>query len=322
MEALNERECGDAGYYILQFENGECYVGQSQYIPRRVASDHPKKFKDIEVAFVRTDTEAMASPLPNRHLLAVEKQLIHSVQQAKMPARNLSDMTITPGTESFRNLVPAEDQERWLNSPVETNNTDKSESQFRTADDFPGAKHNYENFRRTYPKHANQVERVIGAYIARCIPFPSRTEYGFWSVSALPGTQNKDFQRLACLTTSWTETLVITEAKATGAIEGFVQVADVELFGEDETLASYLSVIRRHPGCYDTEAGYAQSGPANSVLHATDLDALERLLDDTAVTRAAATAALNIMNKGATGKTRESHNPYLVDAALRSHSGT
>ncbi|WP_270485306.1 hypothetical protein, partial [Gordonia jacobaea] len=50
---------------------------------------------------------------------------------------------------------------------------------------------------------------------------------------------------------------------------------------------------------------------------APDLTSIDDLLDDTAVTRAAATAALHLMKKGKMGKNKNSHNPVLVNAILR-----
>lgn len=320
LKHLDAIDDGLAGYYLLQFTNGECYVGQSQDIPRRVAVEHPRRFGDIESVRVRPDAGALGSSRPHRHLLTTERVLIHTIQNIQAPARNISDMTITSGTKNFLDLVSIDDQRRWLSSPETANRADGTTPSLVNVDDFAGAKHSLARLRADYPDKAAQVERIVGGYIARCIPFPYRTEWKYWSLSAVPSTKSGDWRRLVCLTASWTETLVITESRSTSSIVGFLQVADLDLFGEDETLRSYLSVVRRHPGTFDTAADYIQSGPGNTVLHAIDLDGLERLLDDTAVTRAAATAALNIMNKRGVGRVKDSHNPHLVDAALHAVS--
>lgn len=74
--------------------------------------------------------------------------------------------------------------------------------------------------------------------------------------------------------------------------------------------------MRQHPGVSVTQSPYQAAGPFNLMLWAPDLESVADLLDDTAVTRAAATAALHLMRKALPGKNKESHNPVLVNAIL------
>lgn len=110
-----------------------------------------------------------------------------------------------------------------------------------------------------------------------------------------------------------TETFVVNMDHASGAIGGFIQVNDAELFSAGA--ASELAFRRRHPHATLHAAHYEESGPGQTTIFAHSIAQLRRLLDDVAVTRAAATTALNIMRKGPSMH-RRSHCPQLVAAAL------
>ncbi|MDI6628660.1 MAG: hypothetical protein QME72_13175 [Rhodococcus sp. (in: high G+C Gram-positive bacteria)] len=110
-----------------------------------------------------------------------------------------------------------------------------------------------------------------------------------------------------------TETFVINMDHASGTIGGFIQVNGAELFSADAP--GELAFLRHHPTPLCMPRTMNQSGPGESTVFAHSLAQLHRLLDDVAVTRAAATTALNIMRKGPSMH-RRSHCPRLVAAAL------
>lgn len=110
-----------------------------------------------------------------------------------------------------------------------------------------------------------------------------------------------------------TETFVVNMDHASGTIGGFIQVNDAELFSAGAP--GELAFLRRHPHATMRAAHYEESGPGQSTIFAHSLAQLHRLLDDVAVTRAAATTALNIMRKGPSMH-RRSHCPQLVSAAF------
>ena len=316
---LSDLGRGFAGYYLLEFTDGQCYVGQSTDLPKRVGSDHPRTYQDIKHARLLPDPTAsgLEQPWRRRHLLAREQELIHSIQDVDTLARNKSEMAVISGSNvDFDNLVDVWEQERWLTTPDICNAEDGWKARHLEVEEFAGAAHSYTTLLRRYPDDSAQLARIIGHYLARCIPFPARTEHRYWSLSCLPSGGSKQWARVACVTVSWTETLTLLQHRTTRQLAGFVHVNDLELFAGGVTDRNYVEFLRRHPGVYDTTADYRQAGPWNALLWAVDLDALERLLDDTAVTRAAATAALHIMRKGSTpGSISNAHCPQLVTAS-------
>ena len=100
-------------------------------------------------------------------------------------------------------------------------------------------------------------------------------------------------------------------------LRGMLHVNGVELLGESMSDDALIRFMRQHPGVCVTETDFQEAGPFNLMLWAPDLTSIDDLLDDTAVTRAAATAALHLMKKGKMGKNKNSHNPVLVNAILR-----
>lgn len=311
---------GFAGYYLLEFTDGQCYVGQSTDLPKRVGAEHPRTYTDIKYARLLPDPAAscLEQPWRRRHLLAREQELIHSIQQVDTLARNKSEMAVISGSNvDLDHLVDVWEQERWLTTPDVCNAEDGWHTRHLDPDEFAGGAHSYATLLRTYPNHSAQLARIIGHYLARCIPFPARTEHRYWSLSCLPSGGSKEWARVACVTVSWTETLTLIQHRKTRRLAGFIQVNDLELFADGVTDSNYVEFLRRHPGIYDTPADYRQAGPWNALLWAVDLDALERLLDDTTVARAAATAALHIMRKGKTpASISNAHCPQLVTASV------
>jgi hypothetical protein len=257
-------------------------------------------------------------PWRRRHLLAREQELIHSIQHVDTLARNKSEMAVISGSAvDFDQLVGLWEQERWLTTPDLCNADDGWEARQLDAGEFAGGAHSYAKLLRTYPDDSAQLARIIGHYLQRCVPFPARTEYRYWSLSCLPSGGSTQWARVACVTVSWTETLTLLRHRTRGRLAGFVHVNDLELFAGGVTESGYVEFLRRHPGVYDTTADYRQAGPWNTLLWAVDLDTLERLLDDTSVTRAAATAALHIIRKGKTpASINNAHCPQLVTASV------
>lgn len=205
-------------------------------------------------------------------------------------------------------LVPSDEQRQWLEAPDLLNSKDGSERPVFSEDRLARMEDRFRYFRTRVD--AAQIERIIGHYLKRCVPFPARTEHHCWAISCLtaPGKRQG---RISCLTIAMTETMVFYDDRERGA-GGKIQVNEAELF---PTEGAAMWFLRRHPTVRLSDAVYQESGPGQLWLHADTLDALERLLDDVAVTRAAATTALHIMRKGPCMQ-RKVHCPQLVAAAL------
>lgn len=313
---LEARGEGLAGYYLLEFDNGDCYLGQSVSIADRLKG-HRTLRKDISSIRPRPDPVASAMHNPLRHLLDHERVLIASIQQAGLPARNKAQMTYLTGQRSLDGCLADSDctTAEWLADPVGINAASFGREQRLElrSEMLAGGRADLELWKtRTEPDTSTALE-LIRSYLQRCLPLPLQTEYEYWTLSSpqiIPrwGT-------LSNLTIGWTEAFRINVDR-NGHLSGWVQVNSLELLGEDSTDEAVVRFLRQHPGASLEEAPYQAAGPYNLNLHARDLHVFADLLDDTAVTRAAASASLHLMRHSKTGANRNAHNPVLVRAAL------
>lgn len=307
---LEQAGVGSGGYYVLEFADGQCYIGESINLPERL-KQHRGRYLDIHQIRVVSDAEATRSLLDKRHLRSREKSLIHGAQEAGLLARNINEMATMIGvSKHLDDLVSPDEQRTWLAAPDVANTNDTTAREHFSAERLARTAANYRHL-RTHPD-ADQITRIIGNYLSRCVPYPARTELYSWAISCLtkPGKRSG---RVSCLTIAMTETLVIYQNRGILG-PGTIQVNADELFPTDQSVWAFL---RRHPTAQWSPAVYEESGPGQLVLRVDTLDALERLLDDVAVTRAAATTALNIMRKGPCMQ-RKVHCPQLVGGAFDS----
>lgn len=325
-DAVRNHFCADpaisSGHYALVFRDGQAYIGETVDFNARFGQ-HSITYSDIESFYVRPDGK-VASPVgegrnaAKRMLRQVERGLIHSAQNDGLILRNTMEMSnpIKVAT-SFSEVATDDDIARWVRRPDAANVADSSVPK-PVARQHAAARERAFNRFIDLPE-AEQVLRIVGAYIQRCIPFPARTEYASWAISCLPtalrgATGSKErWSVVCCLSIARPETLTITRHKQTGVVAGFVAVNEVELGFDHEV--GQLRFLRQHPGVLTNSEAHASFGPGVLLLHAPDLDALEHLLDDTRVTRAASTVALRMCRVGPSTQ-RSAHNPYLVDAAL------
>lgn len=309
---LADHTSGTAGYYVLEFADGQCYIGESVDIASRLAQ-HRNRFRDITMIRVRPEIDAavQTSRLDHKRLLRLrERQLIHHAQRSNLLARNVNEMATLIGDSRHLDDIISDAQQRlWLDDPDTVNRAD-STTQRIDHSQFLGAADNFRRF--TSIPQSTHVLELIAQYLTRCVPYPLQTEYQSWSASCLPTTRSIP-RRLSCVSIAMTETFVVNMDYASGTIGGFIQVNDAELFSAGAT--GELAFLRRHPHATLHAAQYEESGPGQSTIFAHSLAQLHRLLDDVAVTRAAATTALNIMRKGPSMH-RRSHCPQLVAAAF------
>lgn len=315
---------GTAGYYLLEFDNGECYVGQSVSIDRRL-SQHLLTHPDTASIRAKTDPAAVSAENTLRHLLREERKLIHSAQRAELYARNKSEMTVVVGSAKLDHIISREEQAEWLANPRRANTPDLELGRqiSLTTSAFAGSGANFANLNKVAGEDASLMHRLIRQYLVNCIAHPHSTEGHFWNISAPlragRGGPPARWRTLCCLTVGMVETLVILKEVRTGQIEGFMQVNGSELFGDLDPDAAYLQLKRQHPGADIHPADYRDSGPDNWNLSFPNLSVLVRLLADTHITRSAATATLLLMRvRRAPGTRQITHCPELVTAAWAS----
>ena len=311
------------GHYVLAFRDGGCYIGETTDFEKRFAQ-HEKTYPDrIESFYLRCD-EIAAQLGPRikerkRRLVKVERQLIHDAQDKQLYASNFREMAnpVQPWP-GFTDLLDDPEQiADWFTHPDIANQNDLAHFRSLKLNDFVGARDKILQYRADLD--AQQVNRIIEAYLRRCVPFPARTELESWAISCLPvakrGTKGgRKWSVIACVSISKTEALTMLREDWSQKAVGFIAVNEIEAGLADE--GGMIRLIRQHPGVRLNVARHREFGPGTMILHAADLDGLERLLDDATITRAASTTALRLCRIGPSMH-RAVHNPFLVDDALR-----
>ncbi|ALG85295.1 hypothetical protein ACH46_13445 [Gordonia phthalatica] len=311
-----------AGHYLLSFSDGQAYIGETIDFVGRFAQ-HSVTYSDIEAFYIRSDAAAQTLISRNRDsakrsLRRDERALIHAAQNDGLILRNTMEMANPiKVSRTFSELVSADEIDRWVAQPLSANADDSAVAQRVERQHTAARGQAFNAFINL--SEAEQVLRIVRAYLERCVPFPARTEYASWAISCMPKSlrgargEKERWSVLCCLSIARPETLTITRNKQTGHVSGFVAANEVEL-GCDEDLG-VVRLIRQHPGIRINYEAHASFGPGVVLLHAPDLDALEDLLDDTRVTRAASTVALRMCRVGPSTQ-RAVHNPYLVERAM------
>lgn len=220
----------------------------------------------------------------------LERELIREAERARLPLRNIDQMSVVSGVGPLEAEVSVALQEEWTGDPRGTNLRDALAREPFTDDQCRPFVARHRRF-QAHPA-APAALRVLRTYVNGCLLLPRRTERDFWSLSCLPGT---DAARLACISVGRMETLVLT------AGGGFVVLADDEL--TDPARRRYRRALRA--------SDYAAAGAHQVVLEASSLAALSDVLEDDDVARAAALLSYRVMRKGRTWYSR-SHSPLLA----------
>lgn len=309
LEAIGD---GMAGYYLLEFDNGDCYVGQSISIAERLASHLLDRPGITSIRLLPDpDADALASSL--QHLLKYERELIHSAQRAGLPMRNKAEMTFRAGPRALDEVFAEQGVtvQEWLADPVGFNARSISAISQRDSDaaEVASGQEALEVMKKRLGDRFDDVIAIQRAYVQRFLPLPSATEKEWWVVSSPIKTPKH--QTLSNLSAGWVEALRINVD-----LSGWVQVNGSELLGDDYDDEAVVRLIRQYPGISIEDAPYVDSGPFNLNVHAPDLDILADLLDDTRVTRATATAALGLMRARKVGAIKNSHNAVLAELLL------
>jgi hypothetical protein len=280
---------GRTGVYVLNFANGESYVGQSLNVVARWQS-HRRRWEDIvSTEFARAR---------RTDLDEVERSLIRSKQACGTPLRNISFALGSDVAESDLDLVINHaDQFAWLSN--EEFDFAESDDEHVEDDELRLAK------RANYEKLAarDDYEILIALfrlYIGATIPRPRATELTFWALSAMPGTNRSTWPRLAALSINTMETMVIGHMKAEPtAWWGFVNISRSAL---EESGSSLDEFLQRNPYAYTDGAGHYATSGGDAItiqfdrVYAGILDALS----DEAFIHAASALNLRLMRKGPT----------------------
>lgn len=290
------------GIYLLEFPDQRYYIGQAVDVVRRFAQ-HRRNYEEI-VGFSFMET-------PRAQLDDKERELIHHAERLGLILFNTVHAANVVGETDLDLVVTPEEQTEFLDNPAAFNARDASAPIVWPAAVVERTAAKYRRFRQQ--PLADPAAENLAYYLARCVVAPRRTEYSFWAVSCLPGTNHHVAPRLLCVNAGVMELFVVGWDKgAPTSCWGFVNVASDVLLGRWQSRWRFR---RTHPSIRLIERGYRDAGQFQILLHAYSKEALRSLLQDEMVQCAAAALSLRVMRKRATiyGK---NHCKLLADAAL------
>jgi hypothetical protein len=298
----SKRRCG---IYLLVLPNERFYIGQAVDVVGRFAQ-HAKTHERIEkFSFV---------PTAKSKLDAQEKALIFAAESAGLTLVNVVHVSNTYGESDLDDLVSPDELTAWLKDPFQQNEADFA-TQPIALPIAHVARFEANSARFKDNPFFEPAAVLLYLYLDSAVPFPRRTEYTFWAVSCLPSTNRSTFPRLLCLSASVMELFCLgyyKDPELAGELWGFLNVASDVLFAaygsEAKFQQAYPQIVVRH-------IAYRDAGQHQVNLLALSQHDMFDLLNDEAVTNAAAELCVRLMRKRATIYSKF-HCPQLVDAAL------
>jgi hypothetical protein len=281
------------GIYVLEFENGQRYVGQTTNIVSRYAT-HRRHHGDV-VAF-------SFAPCSREHLDRSEIAEIRR-QESEHSLRNLA-LTGWPGgaedlgvtLEEGRSVLLPWNRERRPRVGEEGSAT------------LPGRF--WELARRD---DYGDLSAVIGRYISETVADPFGTQQVLWTVSAMPSTKRtKKRRRLFTLSCGILESVFVQEDRETGE---FVIVVNVDAPTFDALVEGAALVELPSAFQFESSASYK-----SAEVSAWEFDSWQQLwdaLDFEPFVEAAYKLNTTMMRRGGS-PLRRHHNSFFANDLLRS----
>lgn len=187
---------GRCGIYVLSFDDGHLYVGQARNVVTRFGG-HRKTYGDIaELHFWRVPRESLDS---------YEQHAIRVLQADGYQLRNVIHASGRLGASDLDAIVSPAEQQEWLASAPSDDLRSEGRpdrAQVRVA--------NQGRFERlATDARFEAVLPAVRRYLARTVPFPHRTEFFRWSISAVPDTNKNSAPRMFTVTVHALETLFV-----------------------------------------------------------------------------------------------------------------
>lgn len=275
------------GIYLLEFPDSVFYIGQAIDVVRRF-NQHRKSHNDI--------TGFSFTQIPKKELDAKEKYMIFKAENLGFRLSNSVHATNITGETDFDFVVNKEEQERWSENPKSVNQSDKPSIIELPDSQIIRYRKNYKKF-SDHPK-SNEVITILKKFVTSCIPFPRRTEYSFWAISCMPGTNFSTWPRLVAVNMSVMEIFVIGFLKESiDELWGFVNIASDELLNHWGSINKFK---KEFPFTDIFETDYRDAGQHQISLETRGLKNLQKLLDEKSIQMASACLNLRLMRKRAT----------------------
>jgi hypothetical protein len=285
---LFPRSSGRTGIYVLHFQVGDAYVGQSLDVVGRWAA-HRRRWDDItRIDFCRA---------PRKNLDITERELIRAYQQRGQALRNITHTTGSlVGDSDLDYVIEPSQQHAWLNDGEELPDVEE-----RVRDDELRNLKRAAYARLTARDDFNMIQFVLNCYVQLTVPRPRATELTFWALSAMPSTNASTWPRVATLSVNKMETLVMCHPKgAPQDLRCFINISGSAL---QQAAGSLSKFLKSHPAAYSDGIGRYESsgGDALTIQFEHPWQLFETLLsDDSSLLNAARSLNLQLMRKGPT----------------------
>ncbi|MCI7672201.1 MAG: GIY-YIG nuclease family protein [Schaalia hyovaginalis] len=282
------------GIYILEFANGERYVGQTVDVVRRFR-DHARRFGDVEaIQFL---------PHPREFLNEAERSTIRSQVDAGHRLRNIDLVIASRASSPLDAEVDRPLQESWLEDgivdAIPDDRTLRAQRRLRL-------RPRYDEL-RSHP-HYEEVFADLVTYVKSSIVWPSVTAERFWTVTPLPLTgKDRHWRRLFTVNCGKVETFVTYEERDTQEVYWFMNVDHQNLSPRD-----FPRELRAAYHCTDSyrsigRCGQVNGGVAGSLTH--------WFAEVPGLSHASRSLALSLMRKNPT-LFAKSHSDDLTDDLL------
>lgn len=291
------------GIYLLGYADGTYYIGQARDVVRRFGG-HRRQCPDIALfAFFQTRRSELDE---------VEQATIYRAETLGVSLRNRVHVADVLGPVDLDELVPEESQNRWLDRPAQA--IRDGAAPVVLPPDSPQRWRTDPQFRKLAadPRYPT-IRRIFASFALNGLLAPGTTQLTYWSVTALPNTNQSHYPRLGCLNVNWMEVLVCGWIpKRPHSFWGFVNVAKSALSDSFRTKRELRTTF---PGLIQTEAHYRTAGGNAVHLEMRNLVGFERLMNDVRIQAAVRVLTLQLMRKGPTvfGKV---HCPAFADDIL------
>lgn len=276
------------GIYVLEFDGGDRYVGQTVNLLSRLGS-HRRRWSDIcAVSFTACTPE---------ELNQLEREMIREIERDH-PVRNRAYVGIPGGAVPLDLVVDRQEQEAWLYGvqPAypEDERTRAAERRIRTESAFAKLRA-HEQF--------DALMADLTAYAELVIPWPGVTGGRFWGMTAMPGTaRTAEQRRLVTINAHNVEVLYVME------------LSDGEILVRINMAPEIIGLADLRTWRMETHSHYRAYSPCVSAT--VPLGSVRELLESSPeITAAARKAAWGLMRRGRSNFAKH-HNDRLLDEIL------
>lgn len=280
--SLSVHSSDACGIYVLEFADGEEYVGQTRHLLQRVSA-HRRRWPGeiVAIQFCRTARKSLDQ---------AERDVIQQRRQHGARLRNIDLVGLPLRSTVLDRYVDEVDIEDWLDFDM----TDGEDILNDIGDRGVVALQKGQprvSFRELAARPDYEVVRLgLASYLQQCVPFPHRTEQRIWVVTSMPATsRTKTARRLAAITINNVEALVLADEVSEGGERytgGFLNVAPLGAAARELGDAYFVQ-----------EVAYGTTG-AVTTIHFADVGGLLDLLFDPVVGHAAREFAVGLLRKG------------------------